>query len=294
MDTTENIINEVLAEQTAVAEVVETPEDNSQDVEEVAEVEAPEAEVAEEAEVEFTDKTEEEVAEYDELEEKWPKKAENALAKQKKQTNKYRHQADEMKREIELLKQQVADRPESKEAPKEDDYETVVDYLKAEAKFQAVNGIQEAQNQQTDAKLQNLEETQKVAYVQERQAHVVSKVAEAVQSIPDFNAVCDPYSDLIDSFSPELEQAFMQIEDAPTAFYNMAKEGKLEQLSYMPIEMARIEIVQAQYRSHSPAQVKKKTVSSAPTPIKGAKGTGAKSKRLDDMDGDAAYRFMTT
>ena len=201
--------------------------------------------------------------------EKWPKKAVNALANAKKQASKYREKSELLTREIESLRQTANntlkfDVPE----PNENDFETYTDYIKAHSKWSVKQGVAESRQEQVQDRLKDLEGQHQTVYKQEREAHISGKAHENASKYSDYVDViqrADPIQ-----LSNDVENMFLALEDAPLAYYNLAKEGRLEMLSRMPIEMARIEIIQAQYRHNVPTG-KTKQISDAPPPISATK-----------------------
>lgn len=227
----------------------------------------------------------------DDAPEPFPKKAVNAISRRDKQIGKLRAERESLMREINALKSTSESQPkEETPEPGEDDFDSYGDYLKAQAQWAAKQAVNQSQTQQKDDHLKSLETRQQQVWQQEREAHVESRAAEVAQQVPDFTPTIQANAHVLDSMSPELETAFLSVDDAPTAFYNLAKEGKLESLAYMPIGMAHAEIVQAQYRK-VPTKQQPKQATAAPAPIKSAKGTASSSKSLTNKTPDELMKW---
>lgn len=295
----ENIVNESVEVKTEVDSEVETPEveatpeeEDSSEVEVEVEATETEPEVNEES-----DDTQEAESKEEEVynNENFPPKAVNALSNVKKQAAKYRRQNEELSKQIETLKAQTTTEVEPAVAPKEEDFDTYSEFVSAETKFTVVNEMQNAQNAQVQEKLDSLQTEQKVAYTQEREHHMAEKFIQLSEKTPDYIDVLNENTAVIESLPTAISDIAYAIDDAPTAFYNLAKSGKLAQLASMPIDIARVEIIQAQYQQVVTPEkpVQKKKVSAAPAPINSARGTVNKSKSINKMDGDELYSFVT-
>lgn len=279
----EGIVNEAVESQVDNSvEATETVEPTVEAVEEITE-EATQEGVAEE-------QVSEEATEEKSQDGEWPKKAVNALANAKKQASKLREKNDAMARELETLKDMAKNQPkfEDKE-PNEDEFDTYTDYIKSHSKWAAKSEISEANQEQVQQKIDTLESQHKEAYVHEREAYVESKAQEFKQQHSDFVEVLQANAEV--PMTQDIEQAFLAVEDAPRAYYNLAKEGKLESLSRMPIAMAQAEIIQAQYRK--PAAVQKtKPISAAPKPMKSATGTASSNRPLHQQSVEDTMKWF--
>jgi len=75
-----------------------------------------------------------------------------------------------------------------------------------------------------------------------------------------------------------------EIEDAPAATYALAKEGRLQDLYYMPPHVAAAHLVQAEIRGKQYLQQSTRVQKQAPQPIGSLKGAGKSStKSLGQM-----------
>ena len=211
----------------------------------------------------------------------FPKKAVNALSRRDKIIAKERAEKAAILAELEQLRAQSQAKPQEKpnqdKAPEMDDFAEYSEYLEAKILYQ----IKQEQASKEQENLKAQQQNQQTQWEAERE-QVIAKNAEAHKAqIPDFAQVVDEYADIADTFSPEVQRAFLEADNAALAFYNLAKEGKLEALAQMSPYRAAMEIAIAQTKK--PALNR---VTSAPDPIKAASSRGSSVKSVDDMDGE--------
>lgn len=239
-----------------------------------------------------------ETAQNDKQEEVWPKKAVNTVSRLKKERAEIRAQRDALQREIENLKKMVEGHKESPE-PTQDQFESYADWLEAKTLHKVENTFATKQNEQTNQRVAQLEQYREQLYIQERAENFDERLAELKTVAPDYAQVEAYAEPIVASFPENLKKAILAVDDAPKALYNLAKEGRLENLSYMPFEAAMAEIVQAQYRQPMAAQggyqaQTPKKVTSAPKPLKTVSGTGKPSKQLHEMSGDEILNWVNS
>jgi hypothetical protein len=233
---------------------------------ELPEQELPEVEVNEQPEVseEAEEKAPEEAEEIT-----FPKKAINAIERRDKKITKYKSELAELRRELDGLKNP----PKEVSAPSEDDFETYGDYIKAIARHEAqqINKptIQEVKPQEVDP------------YMQQRAQYASQKASEFIKTNPEYQQVYAENLDVFVDLPQQIQDAFLQVDNPPAAFYALAKEGKLEQLANVPLERAIFEIARAETRG----SVAKK-ITNAPTPIQSTRGVGSQNKSIDNMSPD--------
>ena len=222
-------------------------------------------------------------------EEVWPKKAANAVSRLKKEKAEYRRQRDEMRAEIERLKAMKIEDPAE---PKEEEFDNYSDFMDAKATFRAEQVLNNRDRTQNEQRVESLQTQSERLYIEERSDVFESRLDELKQSAPDYQEVEAYAEQVVVSYPDNLKKAILAVDNAPKALYNLAKEGRLENLAYMPIEAAMAEVVQAQYRDSAgvqPRQAPRKTVTSAPRPIKSVSGTGKQSKQLHEMSADDVW-----
>ena len=261
-----------------------THETEAQAIEEnVSEVaEQPEVEQQEQAENQQDDEQPEgEQPEGEQSEDDGTKKLSNALNKQKRANNKLRAQREQAQQEIERLKKQLEDGSGKEEAePTEDGFDSYADYLKARADWAGKNSFSEHSRKNTEEQISNLESQKEALWANERMEHLSEKVKHVSAEYPDYMDVHQNNVESVNKMPEELQKTFLSLDNAPLAFYNLVKEGRLEDLTDLPADVARTEIIQAQYRK--PPKPAKAT--SAPAPMKAATGKGKQHKSLADFD----------
>lgn len=211
------------------------------------------------------------------IDDPWPSSARNKVNRLNKQLAKERAEREQFARKLqEFQAAQEKNSPKSKE-PQEEDFDNYGEYLQALARYRP----EVKQDQQIDPRQlqqQAFQQAQQELYYNQRVDAVAQQAQKAVQEMPELQNLLEEYSDVLDTYPPEIEMAFLQSENAPMAFYALAKEGKLEQLAFMTPMQAAHEIARAGIRGEQMAKAAK--VTKAPTPIKGASGSSPGGKDL--------------
>lgn len=221
-------------------------------------------------------------------EEKWPKKAENAVSRLKAQRAKLQQQRDDLRRETQYLRTQLEGNQPPKEL-KEDEFDSYADFLLAKAELK----MGEKQTAQVNERLSNLQQQDKQLFLEERAVSFDSKLSELKAVTADYSQVETYAEPIVASFPQELKEGILALDNAPKALYNLAKAGRLESLAYMPTAAALAEVVQAQYREVVGA-IQKKTITSAPKPLKAVSGTGKRNTELHEKTGDQILEWLKT
>jgi len=221
----------------------------------------------------------------------WPKKAQNAMARRDKTIAKMRAAQTERDREFQAMRAELdALKSPPQEAPKETDFETYGEYLQALAIHAGQNGNQQQQdqNQEQPKTQEEIEaDVRQQIHVEKREKAITAQAEQYIAEVSDFEQVTQENIDIVENFSPELIMTMLEAEDAPLAFYALAKEGKLEDIANMtPVQAAR-EIAFAEGRGRDMiAAMQKPTVSEAPQPIAGAQAASSGSKSLAEKTAD--------
>lgn len=215
----------------------------------------------------------------------FPKKAVNAISRRDRQIGKLRAEQQQLQAELAQLRAQVKPQEQSNnqrpsDYPDEDKFDNYGDFLKAVARYEARQELAEG-NKRQQQEYQTIQEQQWIA---KRETEIAEQATEVAASIPDFGQTISEYSDVIDSFPPYLERLFIECENAPLAFYTLAKEGKLEGLIHMSPYRAAMEIGRAMDRGLAISQ--RKVITKAPTPIAPARGTGQSGRSLTELSGE--------
>lgn len=242
---------------------------------EETQAEAPEIQEATEA-VPATDETSTEAASETKEPPKpedvaFPKKAENAISKRDRRIGRLTAERDALRRELATFKSRTPS-----EQPKEDSSANYGDYVLDNARWAAREEYANEQRRQAEGKLQSVEQQ----WVTERQQEALQEGHALKEVLPDLPAVMVQHDKILNSFSDEISQVFLEADNTVLAIYTLAKEGRLAEIGDMSPSRAAIEIGKAEMRGQA---LTKKPVTNAPAPIKGATGTGAGSKSLDNM-----------
>jgi len=210
----------------------------------------------------------------------FPKKAVNAISRRDKQIARLKAEnkmLQEFRQQLASQQQTLNSATKDQGAPREENFDTYGEFLKA----QILHELQ-AQKQPEQKNQPTPEQLQHQAWYQEREAVVQQKSAEYAKSAPDYSQLIEEYADVLDSASPEIERLFLELDDSPAAFYAMAKDGTLESVARMSPQMAAYHLAQAEQRGKELLQQKK--TSGAPRPIQGVKGAGKSTKDLSSLD----------
>lgn len=152
------------------------------------------------------------------------------------------------------------------------------DYLEARAEEIADYKIERKFAEHSSKQKETWQSEQDRQYVSERLGVIEKQTEEFAKEFPDADALGDEYADVLQDFSPQLKRLFLEADNAPMAFYNLAKEGKLEELANMSIAKAAMEIGRAQT-----VAVKPKSVTKAPAPIPASRGSASGGKDPSQM-----------
>lgn len=216
------------------------------------------------------------------IDDPWPDSARNKVGLLIKQNTRLKersnHEITQLRRELEQFRAAQQKETPKIEEPKEDDFDNYGDYLKAVARYKP-----QEQHQVDPKKIheQAFQQAQEKFYYDQKVQQVATQAQKAMQEYPELEGLLEEHSDILDAYPPAIEMAFLEAENAPAAFYALAKEGRLEQLAHMsPIQAARV-IAQAEARGEQ--MLKAGKVSKAPAPIQGARPNAASAKPLNQM-----------
>lgn len=284
---TEQNIGEVEMTGDPIEDAFKTHQPDVAETEEAQEVETPVDEVEEQAD--------QDDGEDSETEQPFPKKAVNAISRHKKNANKYKAERDAFAKEIEALKKQVetsktVQRPSE---PKLDEFDTVSEYLKAQARYETQNALSDHENQRAEDRLQTLESQRKDLEIEEKVEYVSNQAVEFIEKVPDAKEYMQKYTPLFDAWeqqNPDLVEIIYSLDNAPQAIYNLAKSGAIETLASRPIQLAAAMLYQAQMTQPKVAP----KVSQAPKPISAVKGGGASKTSLNSMSPDKLVEWVNS
>ncbi len=155
--------------------------------------------------------------------------------------------------------------------PKEENYESIIDYMKAVAKYEAKQEYQAANKSETQASAENPLRTQ-----------AITKIKTFVESNPEYAALERQNLQTLQTIPEDIQQAFFKTENPQLALYALMKEDSLDDLYDIAPEDLRYFIGRAEERGKSYlSPVKRATSASAP--IEALKGTGRATKDLNSM-----------
>jgi len=214
----------------------------------------------------------------------FPKKAVNALSRRDKTIAKLKAEQAADRAELQRFRETNNKLQESNE-PSEADFETYGEYLEAKV----LHKIETKQNEGVKKQEQAQSTAKQQEWIEERQAVLAEKAQDAVSKIPDYQAVYAEYQDVFEDLPEHINQAFLELDDAPLAFYALAKEGKLESLKSMSLSKAIIELGKAEDRGIAMTKVRQTT--KAPTPLSANKGNGMVGKSLNNMSADELLKW---
>jgi len=222
----------------------------------------------------------------------FPKKAVNALSRRDKTIGKLRAEQQRLISELNEMKSSSTNNKPKDDPPNEDDFDTYGDYLKAVTKHEIKQSLAENENNKKEVSLKR-QQTENDQRIRQERAEIVSKQSDDYRkSIPDFSSIVESNIDIVNSFSEEIQSLFMEADNAPMAFYALAKEGKLEMISNLSPTMAAMEIGRAIDRGVAMTS-KTNTINTtqAPRPMSGVNGTKGGSKSPADMNADEIVKW---
>lgn len=228
-----------------------------------------------------------------ETEEAWPKKAENALAKAKGRAAQLKAERDNERAARQRLEQQLAQysqsqnpqqKPVNTGEPKEGDFTSYADYMRAVQKYDLEQGFAKYEGKQQETQKTQQEQ----AYYEGLYKQTQAKSDEFISQVPDAQSVFDEHAETIEACPDNIYKLFLESGDAPLAAYNLAKQGRLEEIIAMSPAKAAIEIGRA--LAQAPAKPKTK----APTPLPATRGSVPSGKSLDQMSGPELLKWVNS
>jgi len=261
----------------AIAPVEETVnEAPSNDVAEVSETPEPSEAQTDDAATDETEAKEvkPELTEVEKIKHATQKRIDKLTAKSSQLEQKYQ----EAIQELEKYKQ-----PQTNDAPKEDDFETVEDYLKAVGKWEAKQEAAKADQERRQLEAKAAYE----AKISAKRAEFETKEAEMRKTTPDYDEtvqVLNEHVDTVDKNTPGFQvfrDVLMGSNDMAALSYHLGKNPDLlESMQKMePIQVARTLFRLELELENAP---KAKPVSQ-PTPPKPTSGGAKTSKALEDL-----------
>lgn len=169
------------------------------------------------------------------------------------------------------------------EAPNLDKFDSVLDYMKADQSYALEKKFAE-QNQAQQ--LSALQHQQQLARQQQEQS-IAENLNELITSTPDVGKTIRENAEVIQAMPDHIAALMYEIDNAPAATYALAKEGRLQDIYYMPPHIAANYLIQAEQRGlQYLQQAARPQPKQAPAPIGSLKGAGKVSKSLGNMTAD--------
>lgn len=243
-----------------------------------------------------TDEGQQDDADSDGEKVEFPKKAVNALNRKDRKINALNaqiRQLEQQQQQFQHMKQQQEKNAPAE--PKMDDFDNWEEFQKAQAKFYHEHFQQQSTQQQMQQQEQQMLQQRQMLEHQwtvERATELDAVADEISKTAPEVTQLFNQNEHIIQSFPPHVKQMLLQADaqDACHAFYALAKEGKLEQLSQMPPQFIAVEIGRAADRGA--AMLKGKSISKAPAPMSQNRGNGRVSKSVESMSADELLNIV--
>lgn len=194
--------------------------------------------------------------------------------------------------EEEIQKLQSTSKQGSENAPKMEQYDSVLDYMEAKQKHDLEQKFAEQGQQQQITALQ--QQQQAIRVQQEQQ--IEQEITELVSASPEVKSVFEKNLSVIEQMPPHIESLMYEIGDAVPAAYALAKEGRLQELYHMHPHVAAAELVQAQHRGRQYLEQSSSapSISKAPKPIASARGSGTNTKPLEKRSPDELMKWLNS
>lgn len=273
----------------AEIETIDSPVENA-----AVESEAVTEEVAEDSPEDENEGTKE-LSKDDEL-----KKVKKALNKKNRYNDNLRSRLRALEAEHAKLKNSTGTK---KEAPNMDNFESVIDYMKAENQ----HFLEEKLGEQTQQQQLSYVEQQKAAIRAQQDQQIESSITELVNTNSEAKRVLSENIAVIEAMPDHIENLMYEIDNPSAAVFALTKEGRLQDLYYMNPYVAAAELVNAQARGLSylkatpqaqqRPQVQQNTAKlpQAPQPMKSLKGSGSGGKKgVSDMSPDELMKWMNS
>lgn len=253
--------NEITGNETEV----ETPVlENADEIKEDA------GEVSDEAEKVAGEDTGEDGGEVD----KEMKTIKKALNKKNRYIDNQRNRIHALEAEIQKLQKSFSQNVP--EAPNMDKFDSVLEYMKADQNYALEKKFAE-QNQAQQ--LSALQYQQQLARQQQEQS-IAENMSELIASNPDVGKTLRGNAEVIQAMPDHIAALMYEIDNAPAATYALAKEGRLQDIYYMPPHIAANYLVQAEQRGLQYLQQSARPQpKQAPAPIGSLKGAGKSSQK---------------
>lgn len=220
-----------------------------------------------------------------------PKNVKKKLESNKRYIRNLREREKSLIAEVQRLK---SEKIEPKQIREEEFQGTYGELIKQQA-LEEMKAAMSQNHQQMQLRQLELQQAQ----IMQEQVRVASEeAAEFARQSSDFATVVTANKDRFDTIPDQIQSLFYELESPTLAAYALAKEGRIEQLSYMSPYMAAAEIKAAEARGRQYLnQTSKKPVSTAPAPVQGVRGaskSAGASAQLSQKGADDLYKWINT
>jgi len=213
-----------------------------------------------------------------------------ALEKRNRYINNQRQRIRALEDQMQKM-QQSFEQNKPKSAPSMEQFDSAIDYIKADQAHALDKRFTEQQQEQQLAMLRQ----QKEQAIAEQTRVMEQQVAELVQSNPDFQKVISENSQVFSVMPVHINRMMTELDDGLAAAYALAKEGRLASIYSMPEHIAAAHLVQAEIRGQQYLQQAAKPIKEAPKPIGSLKGAGKTStKSLGQMNPDELGKWLNS
>lgn len=202
-----------------------------------------------------------------------------ALNKKNRYIDNQRSKIRALETEMQQLRSTIGQN--KKPAPQMEQFDSVLDYVKADSAHLMEQKFTEQQQQQQLSAL----EQQQLALRAQQDEQLGSEVAELVASNAEAKAILTKNLPVIQAMPKHIEDLLYEIDDAPSAIYALSREGRLQDIYYMNPYVAAAELVQAQNRGQQYLEKAAAPQKQPPKPLDGLKGRGTSSRNEEAMSG---------
>jgi hypothetical protein len=224
------------------------------------------------------------------------------LKKALKKKNRYTENLRARLRALESEHEKLKSTSFTKEAPKMEGFESVMDYMKAENQHFLDQKFSEHNQQQQLSAV----EQQKAALRAQQDQHFEAGFSEIVNSDPAIKSLMIEAMPAFQNMPKHVEEFLYEIDNAPAAVYALVKEGRLQDVFYMHPQIAAAELVAAQARGEqylqkpvtqavaSPVIPQQTVQATAHKPMTGVKGAGKPSTSPATLKGEKILKWLDT
>jgi hypothetical protein len=224
-----------------------------------------------------------------------PENVKKAMEKKNRYTKNLLRRNKELQSQLDAFKSKA---PKETAAPSEEQFENYGEFLKAQMKHELQKELEAQSHKQQEGAF----EQQKAMIRQQQDQMMAEELTQLVQTNDEAKRVLTAPENLqaIDSMPDAIADLFYEVENPVVAAYALAKEGKLERLSYMNPYMAAAEILAAQDRGlqylsqgGAPARQAQMTqTKQPPQPIGSLKGAGSSKTISAKSSPDAIVKWL--